>query len=183
MPSRPARIMPPRDHSPAPPDEQPEHADTALEAANVETRQNELAAGKARYDRLASDFDSFRRRTVRDTEMQAAAQKDAFIREFLTIIDNLDRALVGDAHPASDSLRRGIEMTLEQSLALLRRHGIEPVESAGTRFDPRWHEAISARRDPRQPDHVVLDVVQRGYRRGDEVIRVARVIINDHARR
>lgn len=165
---------------PRPDGEDAERTETIIDAADFEALQNELVAEKARYARLAADFDSFRRRTVRDNEMQAATQKDAFIREFLTIIDNLERALIGDAHPASDLLRRGIEMTLEQSLALLRRHGVEPIESAGTTFDPRWHEAISARHDPRQPDHAVLDVVQRGYRRGDEVFRVARVIINDH---
>lgn len=162
------------------PDDNDERAETMLDPADFEALQEQLAAEKVRYDRLAADFDSFRRRTARDTEMRAAAQKDAFIRDFLTVIDNLERALVGDAHPASDLLRRGVEMTLEQSLALLRRHGIEPDQSEGQMFDPIRHEAISARRDPSRPDHTVLEVIQRGYRRGDEVIRVARVAINDH---
>lgn len=143
--------------------------------------QLQLEAEKERYRRLAADFNSFRQRTARDSEQRAAAQKDAFIRDFLIIIDNLERALIGDAHPASDSLRRGIEMTLEQSLALLRRHGIEADGSAGEVFDPHRHEAINARFDPDQEDHVVLDIVQRGYRRGDEIIRPARVTINDYA--
>lgn len=172
--------MNPKDPTPNPHDDETEGMETMLDPAEFENVQNELAAERERYSRLAADFDSFRRRTMRDTEMRAAAQKDAFIRDFLVVIDNLERALVGDAHPASDSLRRGVEMTLDQSLALLRRNGIEPDQSEGRPFDPARHEAISARCDRSRPDHAVLEVVQRGYRRGDEVIRPARVVINDH---
>lgn len=173
--------MNPNESTPNRSDDDPEHAGTMVDAAEIESLHSELAAARGRYERLAADFDSFRRRTARDAEQRAAAQKDAFIRDFLAIVDNLERALVGDAHPASDSLRRGIEMTLEQARGLLRGHGVEPDESVGALFDPHRHEAIGARCDPAQPDHIVLEFVQRGYRRGDEVIRPARVIINDHA--
>ena len=51
--------------------------------------------------------------------------------------------------------------------------------SACRRFDPRYHEAVSVHRDPSQPDHVILETFQRGYRHGNEVFRPAKVVVND----
>ena len=70
-------------------------------------------------------------------------------------------------------------MTLQQLTQLLRRHGIEPEESLGKPFDPYYHEAVTVRHDPSQPDHIILETFQRGYRRGNEVFRPAKVVVND----
>lgn len=139
----------------------------------------EMASERARYLRLAADFDNYRKRTQRDSEQRAAAQKDAFIQELLPVVDNLERALASQSGSPDDQTRRGVEMTLQQLLDLLRRHGVEAEESTGRNFDPARHEALSARFEPGRPDHTVVEVVQRGYCRGNEVIRPARVIIND----
>jgi molecular chaperone GrpE len=139
----------------------------------------ELAALNDRHLRLAADFDNFRKRTTRDEEQRAAAQKDAFIRELLPIVDSLELALATHSSTTAEQLRRGIEITLQQLLTLLHRHGIDPEESLGVTFDPHRHEAINARFDPDKPDQTIVDVVQRGYRRRDEVVRPAKVIIND----
>ena len=143
--------------------------------------QTELAAERERTLRLAADFDNFRKRTARDTEQRAVAQKDAFIRDLLPVIDSLERALAGKISSSASSapFRTGIELTFQQLLDTLRRHGVKPDEDLGTPFDPHRHEAINARFDPGRPDNIVLEVVQRGYRRGDEMIRPAKVIIND----
>jgi molecular chaperone GrpE len=141
--------------------------------------QTELAAQKDRYLRLAADFDNFRKRTTQEAERRAAAQKEAFIRELLPVIDNLERALGAEASTSPEQLREGVRMTLQQLHQLLRRHGIEPEESLGRPFDPHYHEAVITRRDPSQPDHIVLETFQRGYRRGEEVFRPAKVVVND----
>ena len=70
-------------------------------------------------------------------------------------------------------------MTVKQLGGLLQRHGIEAVEALGLPFDPHRHEAVAVGHDPRQPDHIVLEVVQRGYCCGDKVFRPAKVIVND----
>jgi len=151
----------------------------AISAPDIGALQTELAVQKDRYLRLAADFDNFRRRTARETERSAAAQKEAFIRELLPVIDNLERALGSDVSTSTEQLRQGVQMTLQQLTQLLRRHGIEPEESLGRPFDPLYHEAVSARHDPSQPDHVILETYQRGYRRGNEVFRPAKVVVND----
>jgi molecular chaperone GrpE len=151
----------------------------AVSAREVGALQTELAVQKDRCLRLLADFDNFRKRAARDTERSAAAQKEAFIRELLPVIDNLERALGSDASTSPEQLRRGVQMTLQQLTQLLRDHGIEADESLGRPFDPRYHEAVSVGHDPSQPDHVILETFQRGYRRGNEVFRPAKVVVND----
>jgi molecular chaperone GrpE len=149
-----------------------------VSAADQRTLQAELAGERDRYLRLAADFDNFRKRTAREAERSAAAQKEAFIRDLLPVIDNLERALASDVSTSPEQLRRGVQMTLQQLTQLLRLHGVEPEESVGRPFDPRYHEAVSVRHDPSQPDHVILETFQRGYRRGNEVFRPAKVVVN-----
>jgi molecular chaperone GrpE len=140
-----------------------------------------LAGERDRYLRLAADFDNFRKRTARETERSAAAQKEAFIRDLLPAIDNLERALASEGSTSPEQLRQGVRMTLQELTQLLRRHGVEPEESVGKPFNPLYHEAVSVRHDPSQPDHVILETFQRGYRPGNEVFRPAKVVVNDLA--
>jgi molecular chaperone GrpE len=167
-----------RDHAPP-----KGNSDDPVESAVPSARSaeaSELAEVKDRLFRLAADFENFRKRTAQETERRAAAQKELFIHDLLPAIDNLERALAsGNTSTSHEQLRQGVQMTFHQLQQLLRRHGIEPEESLGQVFDPRRQEALSTRRDPARPDHTVLEVLQRGYRRGQEVFRPAKVIVND----
>jgi len=141
--------------------------------------QQELAAQKDDYLLLAADFDNFKKRTCRDSERQAAAEKEVFIGDLLPILDNLERALASQQSTTSAQLHQGVTMTLQQLGQLLHRHGIEAVEDIGLPFDPHRHEAVSLGHDPSQPDQIILEVTQRGYCRGDHLFRPAKVIVND----
>jgi molecular chaperone GrpE len=156
-------------------------SDIALDNA-AKVLEAEIVEQKDRYLRLAADFDNYRKRLAQEIERRAAAQKEEFIRELLPVIDNLERALATDASTSPEQLRQGVQLTLQQLHQLLRRHGIEPQESLGRPFDPHWHEAVAARREPGQPDHAVLEVYQRGYQQGDVVFRPAKVVVNDLSR-
>jgi len=155
----------------------PSVADSA--SADPALLQTALAAQNDDYLRLAADFDNFRKRTRRDSEQQAAAEKESFIRDLLPILDNLERALAYEGSTSSEQLHQGVEMTLKQLGSLLHHHGIEAVEAVGHPFDPHRHEAVAVGHDSSQPDHTVLEVIQRGYCRGDKVFRPAKVIVND----
>jgi molecular chaperone GrpE len=152
---------------------------SAASAVDKRTLQAELTAERERYLRLAADFDNFRKRTARESERTAAAQKEAFIRDLLPVIDNLERALGSDISTSPKQLREGVQLTLQQLTQLLRLHGVEPEECHGRPFDPLYHEAVSVRHDPSQPDQVILETYQRGYRRGNVVFRPAKVVVND----
>jgi len=141
---------------------------------------NELALLKDRFLRLAADFDNFRRRTAQEADRRAASQKESFIHDLLPTLDNFERAL--DAESSHDQLREGLQITLQQLQQLLRKHGVAVDDALGKPFDPHRQEALTTRCDPTQPDGTVLQVFQRGYRHGDEVLRPAKVIVNDHAR-
>jgi molecular chaperone GrpE len=147
--------------------------------ADYRTLQAELVGERDRGRRLAADFDNFRKRTTRENERNAAAQKEAFIRDLLPVIDNLERALGSDVSTSPEQLRQGVQLTLRQLTQLLLLHGVEPEETIGRPFDPLYHEAVSVRHDPSQPHHVILETFQRGYRRGKELFRPAKVVVND----
>ena len=148
-------------------------------SVDAEATRKEAAARREDYLCLAADFDNYKKRSQRDFDRRAAAEKESFIDELLPVLDNLERALACGKPVSSQALWQGVEMTLQQLVRLLRRHGIEAVEEAGRPFDPHRHEAVSTRRDPGQPDHIVLEVIQRGYSLGAKLVRPAKVIVND----
>jgi molecular chaperone GrpE len=143
------------------------------------TLRSELTAQKDAYLRLAADFENHKKRTLRDSERRAAAEKESFTIDLLPVLDNLERALASEQLIFSEQSRKGVEMAWRQLHQVLLRHGIEAVEDVGQPFDPNRHEAVSLRNDSTQPDKVILEVTQRGYCRGDRVFRRARVVVND----
>ncbi len=159
----------------------PDPADDAHEPAAADDSvvlREELAEQKDHYLRLAADFENFKKRTRRDSGLAAAAEKEAFIRDLLPVLDNLELALAAEHSPASTPLHQGVAITLQQLAQLLRRHGIEPVEDIGLPFNPHRHEAVCARHDPHQPDQIILEVTHRGYSLGDQIFRPAKVVVN-----
>jgi molecular chaperone GrpE len=148
-------------------------------ATDSDSLRDKLAEQTDLKLRLAADFENFKRRSRQESEVRAAAQKESFIHELLPAIDNLERALASGASSGSPQLHQGVEMTLQQLRLLLRQHGIEPEESVGQPFDPHRHEALSQRHDAAHPAHSIIEVLQRGYRRGDKVFRPAKVVVND----
>jgi molecular chaperone GrpE len=147
-------------------------------AGDLASLGTELTRQRDLYLRLAADFENFRKRTAQESERRGAAQKEAFMRELLPVIDNLERAVDNANSTPPGQQREGIAMVLEQVHQLLRRHGIESDESRGT-FDPHRHEAVAIRHDPARPDQEILETFQRGYRRGEEIFRPAKVVVND----
>ena len=153
----------------------------AAEMRHINALKAELAAEKERFLRLAADFDNFRKRITQESEGRAAAQKKAFIQELLPIIDNLERAVGSGSSTSEDPVLKGVDMTLQQLNRLLRVHGVESQDCIGQPFDPHVHEAVGSRYDPEKPDHVILEVIQPGYSYGSEILRPAKVVINDHS--
>ena len=148
-------------------------------ATESDTLRKELGEQRDLNLRLTADFENFKRRSRLEVEARAAAQKESFIHELLPSIDNLERALASGASPGSVQFHQGVEMTLQQLRLLLRQHGIETEESVGRPFDPRRHEAVSQGHNPAHPNHAIIEVFQRGYRRGERVLRPAKVVVND----
>ena len=135
----------------------------------------ELNEARERYPRLAADFENHRKRTARELERSASAQKEALVRDLLPAIDNLERALAANA---GENLHEGVEMIYKQLLATLKRHGFEPRDDLGQPFDGRFHDGIAVGSKPEMPDLSVIEVWERGWMRGTEMFRPAKVLVN-----
>lgn len=148
-------------------------------AAELESCKAELAAEKEKFLRMAAEYDNFRRRSAKERE---AAYSDAYadaLMQIIPVIDNLERAAgygsAGDAKQLSD----GVNMILSQFTQVLEKMGIESFGEKGDAFDPNIHNAIMHEEDPEQEESILGEVFQRGYRRGDKIIRCAMVkVIN-----
>jgi molecular chaperone GrpE len=126
--------------------------------------------------RLKAEFDNFRKRTARDQESLAARASEALLKELLPVLDDLERALQAAEHHEEAKLEDGVRLVHRSLAEALRRHGLEVIETDGA-FDPHVHEALLAQpADGAEPGSVV-QVLQKGYRLGDRVLRPARVVV------
>lgn len=142
------------------------------------------AQAKRTHDRLlrtAADFENYRRRSRRDAQSAVALAEEKIAARFLPIVDNLERAIAhGEENGEVDdsqSLLDGVKMVHRQFLVALAECQIEPFESAGEIFDPELHEAIQQAESDVPRNTVTLEV-QRGYRRGERLVRPAMVVVS-----
>ena len=152
--------------------------DPSVVAARDLNLSQQLEAAQERYLRLAADFDNFRKRTARDAQRSAAEQKEAFIRELLPVLDNLERGLAVAEATANDDLRRGMHLVLDEASRLLREHGLDPQDDCGKAFDPHLHEAVEVRAGAGLPPNTVVEVWQRGWRLTGRPFRPAKVVVS-----
>jgi len=125
--------------------------------------------------RMKADFDNFRKRMERERVHQRASAAREVVVTVLPVLDNLERA-VGAISQEDAALSEGVEMVRGQLAAVLGGHGLAEIESMGAPFDPAVHEAIAAVPSDR-PEGTVIEVVQKGYRAGDDLVRAAKVVV------
>lgn len=130
-----------------------------------------------KYARLLAEFDNYRRRMREDTAKQAESRKSAFILDLLGVVDSFELALKAAAD-SDDSFAQGMRAIDRQMRDLLASHGVRPIEALGEPFDPNLHDAIGVTENSDLPPGAVAAVIQAGWRRGDEVLRHARVFVN-----
>jgi len=132
-----------------------------------------------RLQRVYADYANFQKRVPKNIADTVAYEKERFIRSFLPILDNLDRTLQ-EARSAQnvEAVVRGVEITRDQTLTILKSYGVEPIESLNEKFDPARHEAMLRRSEPDKENDIVLEEFQKGYTLNGRVIRPSRVAVN-----
>ena len=125
--------------------------------------------------RLAADFENYRKRVARDEEALVARAHERLVKDLLPVLDNLERALVAAAEHEEVQLEEGVRLVHRELQSVLLREGLAEIETEG-RFDPHVHEALLAQPSD-QEEGSVIEVVQKGYRLGDRVLRPARVVV------
>jgi molecular chaperone GrpE len=153
-------------------------------ASETETPESELEkAVRERGEYLAlaqrtqADFENFRKRATRDTAAAGERARSGVVKELLPVVDNLERAL-SSANAEETHLAGGVQLVHSELLGVLSRNGVEQFDPTGQKFDPAEHEALTVRAEEGTEAGVVLDVVEKGYRAGEAVLRPARVVVS-----
>jgi molecular chaperone GrpE len=125
--------------------------------------------------RVAADFENYRKRVARDQESLVARAHERLVKELLPVLDDLERALAAAEEHEEAKLEDGVRLVHRALEDALRREGLSEIETNG-RFDPHVHEALLTQPSDKE-EGSVLQVVQKGYKLGDHVIRPARVVV------
>jgi molecular chaperone GrpE len=159
-----------------------EAGEASIDETAAATLEEQLAAATARadenYDKFllaVADFDNYKKRIQRDMDSIVAARRRMLLERFLPVLDNLQRALASNA--GGETLRDGVEQTLRGFEAVLANEGVKPMEVRGEPFDPRIAEAVGTLPADGAAEDTVVEVTQKGYTLGDDVLRPAKVIV------
>jgi molecular chaperone GrpE len=160
-----------------------DEATVAEEASKLSSVQAELAAAQAARDeyladlqRLAAEYENYRKRAAREQERLIAHAHERLVRELLPVLDDLERALAAAERHEEAALVEGLRLVERSLRKALEDEGLAEIET-DCPFDPHVHEALLAQPREDAETGAVLEVVQRGYRLGDKVVRPARVIV------
>jgi molecular chaperone GrpE len=157
----------------------PTRAELETELDELKPRLEEAEAKRDEYldslQRIAADFDNFRKRAAREQESLVARAHERLVRELLPVLDDLGRALEAAAKHEEAKLEEGVQLVQRALAELLAKEGLSEIETNG-RFDPHVHEALLTQPSEAE-EGSVIQVLQKGYRLGDRVLRPARVVV------
>lgn len=144
--------------------------------------EEQLAAANARADEnygkfllAIADFDNYKKRIQRDLDSMVSTRRRMLLERLLPVLDNLQRALESNA--AGENLRGGLEQTLRGFEAVMAGEGVKAIEVRGEPFDPHVAEAVGTMPSDGVAEDTVIEVAEKGYKLGDELLRPAKVIV------
>ncbi len=146
----------------------------------IEELEAKVAEINDKYLRLFSEFDNFRRRTAKERLELSKSASAKLVESLLPVLDDFDRgmaAIAGDDE-ASKGAREGMELIYNKFMAILKREGLEEMNSKGNEFDTDFHEALTKIPAPEEDlKGKVVDVIEKGYLMNEKVIRYAKVVV------
>lgn len=139
---------------------------------SLEKAQKEHDEIQDKYLRVCAEYDNFRKRTQKERDgIFTDAYSDA-LKEILPIFDNLERAAL---YTEPDKLTEGLELIFKSAKEMLTKLGVEEFGAVGEKFDPNIHNAVMHIEDESVGEEEIIEVFQKGYKRGDKIIRHAMV--------
>ncbi len=150
------------------------------EADKVSSANAEAEEWKDKYLRLSAEFDNYRKRTLREKMELIESGGEDVIKSMLAVMDDFDRAL-GAMQSASDvaSVREGVELISQKMRDVLKSKGVSEIVAVGEALDTDLHEAVAKFPAGDDKKGKVIDVVQKGYKLKDKVIRYAKVVVGE----
>ena len=140
--------------------------------AEIEALKAEAKEKDDKYLRLAAEYDNFRRRSREEKEATYGTAMADTVAELLPIIDNLERAAAFDD---GEKVKEGLKMIASTVGSSLAKLGVEPFGEVGDKFDPNLHNAVMHDEDDTDRENEISDVFQKGYKKGNKIIRFAMV--------
>jgi len=145
----------------------------------MEVLQNELQDEKEKYLRLFAEFENYKKRTGRERiELFKTANQDLMVA-LLPVIDDFDRGLKEIEKVEDNNLFKGVELISDKLRETLKFRGLDTIETKqGHLFDPEIHEAVTQIPSPsKDMKGKIIDVIEKGYKLGDKIIRFPKVVI------
>jgi molecular chaperone GrpE len=155
--------------------ENTEQAEEQPEVVELEALRAENEELIDTLQRVKAEFDNYRKRAARDQESLVARAGERIVKELLPVLDDLERALEAVESHEEAKLEEGVKLVHRQLEQLLEREGLAPVATDG-KFDPNVHEALLTQPSAAE-EGSVIQVLQKGFRLGDHVLRPARVVV------
>ena len=154
-----------------------ENANQPEEGAEIDAA-DAVQVERAKYLRLYSEFENFRRRTTKERlEWMQNASKDLMV-ELLPIVDDMERALKAMQKSGDSAAVEGMELIFKKLYGTLEKKGLKPMNAQGEVFDPEIHEAVTQFDAPTEDmKGKVIDELEKGYFLNDKVIRFAKVVV------
>lgn len=137
--------------------------------------KEEIAKQKDLLLRTAAEFDNYKRRTTEQSVSAAEYVKAGMLKKLLPVFDNVDRAALADKESADYA--KGVELTVKMLTEAVTELGMVEIGKVGEAFDPKFHEAVMHIDDESLGENVISQVLQKGYKIGDMVIRPAMVAV------
>ena len=168
-------------------DEEQQNTDTVAEETNSVEEQTEEGTPKAeeidwkdRYIRLQAEFDNFRKRTLREKMALIESGGSDVWKAVLPVLDDMERAIAA-SEKSEDiaALREGERLIYNKFVDIMRQKGVVEIEALDTEFNPDLHEAVARFAAGEEKSGKVIDVVQRGYKQGEQVLRYTKVIVGE----
>ena len=129
---------------------------------------NEAEALKERLLRITAEYDNYRKRTSKEKEGIYTDACTDVLKEMIPVLDNLERAISVEGNV--EDIKKGIEMTIKGFKTSFEKLGVEEIDASGE-FDPNYHQAVMHIQDENLGANSIAEVFQKGYKRGDKVIR------------
>lgn len=142
-----------------------------------EKLQAELSEAKDQLLRMAAEYDNFRKRSQREKESLYSECKSSVVNDLLPVIDNFERCVAPGEDTSYEDYKKGVELTYKQFGEALKKLGIEAFGEVGDAFDPNLHNAVMHTEDENLPENSISNVLMKGYKLGDKIIRAAMVAV------
>jgi len=159
----------------------PKKSPTAKLKDQIDDLKFNITGQEDKYLRLKAEFDNYRRRKQDDTSNMFKYDGESVIKQFLTVLDDLDRlAKVTEENSNSNTekIKEGIDLILNKINKRFAEREVVPFTEPGDIVDPDLHDALMLRSEEGKKENEILEVFEKGYRYKDRVIRHAKVVVN-----